>query len=106
MRRFQISVALTIALAVVASTTATVAAHNAGCVQTGNGDWVFVGSNKSSPAISANSVKSSDDPPRTGVFLDLTPQTTGDQYGARYAAEISPAVERPNNCQPGDTPAP
>ena len=26
-------------------------AHNAGCVQTGNGEWVFVGSNNNGPLV-------------------------------------------------------
>lgn len=94
-----------------ALTTAPVAAHNAGCVQTGNGDYVFVGSNKESPAVPATNPNSSFDPRehRMGVFLDLQPESPGsDQYGARFAADQgNSAVDRPvtsptdpRDCQP------
>ena len=76
-------------------------AHNAGCVQTGNGDYVFVGSNKSGPFVPEQNPNrnTTDEPGR----LDLQPENRGDQYGARHAADQgNSAVERPG--QPGCTP--
>ena len=66
-------------------------AHTAGCVQTGNGEWVFVGSNKSGPFVPEQN------PNRNAATgqLDLVPGP-GDQYGARYAADQgNSAVQRP-----------
>lgn len=118
MRYLRISLALLMVTALMALSTASVAAHNAGCVQTGNGEWVFVGSNKSSPEVpERNPMSGDDDPSRPGEnVLDLQPddpstpavESQGDQYGARYAADQGgSAVERPapTRCQPGDTPA-
>jgi hypothetical protein len=94
----RILLALPMAALILAATTATAAAHNAGCVQTGDGTWISVGSGKSSPAVAEQNPRSSDDPPRVGNFLDLTPETTGDQYGARYAVIVGSAVQHPSNC--------
>ena len=106
MRRFSVPLALLIATALMVITTASAAAHNAGCVRTGNGEWVFVGSNNSSPAVPEQNPRSSDDPPdRVGNYLDLTPDTRGDQYGVRFVAEIgNGAVQHPDNCEARETP--
>ncbi len=83
-------------------------AHNAGCVQTGNGKWVFVGSNKPGPYVSeqnphyheATPTNPNPDPRDVGR-LDLQ-EGPGDQYGARFAADQgNSAVERPSpsRCQ-------
>ncbi len=55
-------------------------AHNAGCVQTGNGAVVSVGSNKEAPVVSSHNPNS-----LPNGQLDLLPGS-GDQYGARFAA--------------------
>ena len=107
MRRFRIPLALLVTIALMALTTATVAGHNAGCVQTGNGEWVFVGSNKLSPEVPEQNPNSGPDSNRPGAnYLDLQPETQGsDQYGARFAADQgNSAVERPNNCPARGTP--
>ena len=73
-------------------------AHNAGCVQTGNGKWVFVGSNNEAPLVPEQNPNRNAE---TGQ-LDLQPGS-GDQYGARHAADRgSSAVERPSptRCTP------
>jgi hypothetical protein len=74
-----------------------VAAHNAGCVLTGNGEYTFVGSNKESPTVPEQNPSSSYDSRTDRIVLDLQPETPGsDQYGARYAADQGhSAVERP-----------
>jgi hypothetical protein len=97
MLRLRIPMALILAAAVIALTSSSVAAHNAGCVQTGSGEWVFVGSNKESPAVPEQNPNSRDDPVRGGNFLDLQPDGPGDQFGARSAADQgNSAVARPN----------
>jgi hypothetical protein len=73
--------------------------HNAGCVLTGNGTWVFVGSGNEAPLVPEQNPKQnvlggSSDLGR----LDLQPDTTGDQYGARFAVTKDSAVEHPSNC--------
>lgn len=99
-RRIRAAFALAVVLAVLAAPT--VNAHNAGCIQTGTGDWVFVGSNKDAPIVPEQN-------PNTvwegGVFrLDLQPENAGgDQYGARFAADQgTSSVERPSpsRCSP------
>ena len=116
MRYIRIPLALLMIAALMVLSTASVAAHNAGCVETGNGELVFVGSNKSSPEVPEQNPRSGDDDPaRPGTnVLDLQPddpstpavEDRGDQYGARYAADQGEsAVQRPAQCQPGDTPA-
>lgn len=102
MWRLRILVALALASSVVTLGAGTAAAHNAGCVLNGNGEYVFVGSNKESPAVPEQNPNSSYDPIRDGNFLDLQPGTPGsDQYGARYAADQGgSAVERPFGCVP------
>jgi hypothetical protein len=99
MRYVRIPVALLVTVALMALTASAVAGHNAGCVETGSGRVVTVGSGKPSPEVAEQNPRSSDDPPRQGNFLDLTPDTTGDQYGARYAADQgNSAVGRPGTC--------
>ena len=72
------------------------AAHNAGCVQTGNGDWVFVGSNKPGPYVPEQNPHYHAAPDADQGRLDLQPGP-GDQYGARFAADQgNSAVERPS----------
>lgn len=71
-------------------------AHNAGCVQTGNGKWVFVGSNKEAPLVPEQNPNRN---AGTGQ-LDLQPGP-GDQYGARFAVDQgNSAVQHPRNCTP------
>jgi hypothetical protein len=100
MSRLRILVALALASTVVTLSAAPAAAHNAGCVLTGNGEYVFVGSNNDSPTVSEQNPNSSYDPSRDANVLDLQPQTPGsDQYGTRYAADQGDsAVERPVAC--------
>ena len=70
-------------------------AHNAGCVQTGNGEWVFVGSNKSAPFVPEQNPHHHDAPDADQGRLDLQ-EGPGDQYGARFAADQgNSAVELP-----------
>ena len=71
-------------------------AHNAGCVQTGNGEWVFVGSNKSGPFVPEQNPNRNTTPGPNYGRLDLQPGP-GDQYGARHAADQgNSAVEFPS----------
>ncbi|HXG76489.1 MAG TPA: hypothetical protein VNJ53_07965 [Gaiellaceae bacterium] len=91
MRRIITLVGAAAALALLAAAPA--AAHNAGCVQTGNGEWVFVGSRKDAPLVPESNPNRN-----TDGQLDLQPGS-GDQYGARYAADQgNSAVERPASC--------
>ena len=95
MRRLMISGALAVAAVAFATTPAT--AHNAGCVQTGNGEWVFVGSNKSGPFVPEQNPNRNTTPGPDFGRLDLQPEGPGDQYGARHAADQgNSAVERPS----------
>jgi hypothetical protein len=72
------------------------AAHNAGCVQTGNGEWVFVGSNNRGPLVPEQNPNHHAAPDADQGRLDLQ-AGPGDQYGARFAADQgSSAVERPS----------
>ncbi len=97
MARLRIPIGLIVAAALMALTSVSVAAHNAGCVQTGGGAWVFVGSNNESPAVPEQNPNSRYDPVRGGNFLDLQPDGPGDQFGARSAADQgNSAVARPN----------
>ena len=97
MLRLRFPIAVIVAAALVALTSASVTAHNAGCVQTGSDEGVFVGSNKESPAVPEQNPKSSHDPARGGNVLDLQPDGSSDQFGARLAADQgSSAVTRPN----------
>jgi hypothetical protein len=100
MWRVRIALAAVLAAGTIGAGAATVSAHNAGCVQTGNGDYVFVGSNRDSPEVSPNNPNSFTVP--AGTFLDLQPESFGsDQYGARYAADQGGSrVERPVSCSP------
>ena len=61
-------------------------AHNAGCVRTGNGTWVSVGSGKFGPMVSENNPHYHTTPGPNFGRLDLQPGP-GDQYGARHAAD-------------------
>ncbi len=84
-----------------ALSTAPATAHNAGCVQTGNGEWVFVGSNKSAPFVPEQNPHYHAAPDADQGRLDLQ-EGPGDQYGARFAADQGKsAVERPSptRCQ-------
>jgi hypothetical protein len=95
MRRLIVGVL--VAAAVVIASTAPAAAHNAGCVQTGNGDWVFVGSNKSGPFVPEQNPNRNTTPGGDFGRLDLQPEGPGDQYGARHAADQgNSAVQRPS----------
>lgn len=76
------------------------AAHNAGCVTTGNGTVVSVGSEKDAPFVGAlnphrhNTIFDEKDAGNLGR-LDLV-YGPGDQYGARFAADQgNSAVQRP-----------
>jgi hypothetical protein len=76
--------------------------HNAGCVQTGNGEWVFVGSNNNGPFVPDQNPNRNEIPGPDFGRLDLQPGP-GDQYGARHAADQgNSAVERPlpTRCTP------
>lgn len=80
-----------------------VGAHNAGCVPTGTGEYVFVGSNREGPIVPLANPMSSWDPAIGNYRLDLQPHNSGDQYGARHAADVGQsAVERPapSRCTP------
>jgi hypothetical protein len=91
MRRLMLLGAI-VAAAMVPASPAT--AHNAGCVQTGTGEWIFVGSGNDGPLVPEQNPNrnTTTDPGR----LDLIPGS-GDQYGARYAADQGmSAVERPS----------
>jgi hypothetical protein len=73
------------------------AAHNAGCVQTGNGEWVFVGSGNSGPFVPEQNPNRNTTVGADYGRLDLQPDGPGDQFGARYAADQGgSAVERPS----------
>jgi hypothetical protein len=81
-------------LAMLAATPA--GAHNAGCVQTGNGDWVFVGSNMNGPCVPEQNPNRNTTPGSDFGRLDLQ-EGPGDQFGARHAADQgNSAVERPS----------
>ena len=70
-------------------------AHNAGCVQTGNGEWVFVGSNNRGPFVPEQNPHYHAAADADQGRLDLQ-EGPGDQYGARFAADQGmSAVERP-----------
>ncbi len=102
MRRLTI-IAVAVGVAAVAAVPAN--AHNAGCVQTGNGEYVFVGSNKNAPSVSENNPNTIYNPATGEYNLDLQPGP-GDQYGARYAADQgNSAVERPSpaKCTPPES---
>jgi hypothetical protein len=98
MRRLTFFAAL--AAAAVALGAPPASGHNAGCVQTGTGEWVFVGSGNGGPFVpeqnpNRNTLGGSTDLGR----LDLQPENRGDQYGARFAADQgNSAVEQPANC--------
>lgn len=92
--------ALPAVLAAVAAAPA--GAHNAGCVQTGNGDWVSVGSGKSAPFVPEGNPNRNTTPGADFGRLDLQPDGPGDQFGTRFAADRGgSAVERPNLCPSG-----
>ena len=77
-------------------------AHNAGCVQAGNGEWVFVGSNESAPLVPEQNPHYHAAADADQGRLDLQ-EGPGDQYGARFAADQgNSAVERPlpTRCTP------
>jgi hypothetical protein len=99
MRRLTLIAAAT---ALIALTPGPAAGHNAGCVQTGNGEWMFVGSNNNAPFVPEQNPNRNTIPGADYGRLDLQPGP-GDQYGARYAADQgNSAVERPlpTRCTP------
>ncbi len=90
----------TAAACALALSAAPAAAHNAGCVQTGNGDWVFVGSNNNAPYVSEQNPYHHTATAVDYGRLDLV-EGRGDQYGVRFVAEQEIAVvERPSRCTP------
>ncbi len=98
-----------IGIAAVCSVTVFVApaqAHNAGCVPTGNGTWVSVGSGKVGPDVPEQNphwhAPTSANDPDVGR-LDLI-EGSGDQYGARFAATrdgsaVVPPPPSPLTCE-------
>jgi hypothetical protein len=99
MRRLMLLGTIVVAAVVVAATPA--GAHNAGCVQTGNGDWVAVGSGEEAPFVPEQNPNRNTTVGSDFGRLDLQPEGPGDQYGARFAADQgNSAVERPNLCPP------
>jgi hypothetical protein len=99
MRRLTLIAAAT---ALIALTPGPAAGHNAGCVQTGNSEWMFVGSNNNAPFVPEQNPNRNTIPGADYGRLDLQPGP-GDQYGARYAADQgNSAVERPlpTRCTP------
>lgn len=87
--------------AVVCATALNVApagAHNTGCVITGNGGVVTVGSGKSAPLVPEQNPNYRADDDGDGGRLDLV-DGPGNQYGARFAADQgNSAVLAPRNC--------
>lgn len=93
MRRLTLFGALIAAAVALSAPPAT--GHNAGCVQTGTGEWVFVGSGNEAPMVPEQNPHYHAAADADQGRLDLQPGA-GDQYGARYAADQgSSAVERP-----------
>jgi hypothetical protein len=90
------SSALFAALVAAATLASTAAGHNAGHVILPDGTCIDVGSFKSAPYVSANNphVNTSTDPGR----LDLEPGS-GDQYGARFAADQGQTPIAPKWCE-------
>lgn len=82
----RLAVAVAMAISTVALVAGPAAAHNAGNVTTGNGTCVTVGSEKPSPVVGDGNPNQLPD-----GSLDLVPGPF-DQYGARYAADKSPAI--------------
>jgi hypothetical protein len=74
-------------------------AHNAGHLFKPDGTCVEVGSNRDAPIVGANNPNINRSATTTNQpnQLDLIPETDGDQYGARYAANQSPTL-LPGNC--------
>jgi type II secretory pathway pseudopilin PulG len=102
MRMFALLVAL-VALALMSAAGAS--AHNAGYVIV-NGECQPVGSDNPGPDVpEANPNRNTLGPDSDLGNLDLIPETPGDQYGARFAAEQSPTVYPPfsktQTCPPG-----
>src|SRR5512146_639546 len=92
MRRFAMLAGLVAALAAAAP----VSAHNAGHVILPDGSCVDVGSGKNAPYVSPSNpnVNTTTDPGR----LDLEPGS-GDQYGARFAADQGDSAVLPKFCE-------
>src|SRR5207247_1518914 len=92
MRTLALLVAL-IALALVSAGGAS--AHNAGYVIL-NGECQAVGSDNPGPDVPEQNPNRNTLGPASDLgHLDLIPDTPGDQYGARFAAEQSPAIYPP-----------
>jgi hypothetical protein len=81
---------LTFAVAFALAFATPASAHNAAHFYLPNGECHEVGSNKSAPFVGAGN------PNQNSGQLDLIPGS-GDQYGARYAADQSPQL-LPGNC--------
>lgn len=92
MRRIAMLAGLVAALAAAAP----VSAHNAGHVVLPDGSCIDVGSGKNAPYVSPNNphVNATTDPGR----LDLEPGS-GDQYGARFAADQGGSALQPKFCE-------
>jgi hypothetical protein len=86
-----------IAAAAVALSAPPAAGHNAGCVLTGNGTWVFVGSGNSAPFVPEQNPHYHAAADVDQGRLDLVPGP-GDQFGARFAVTRGSAVQHPSNC--------
>jgi hypothetical protein len=92
----RMSLAVALGAMTAASLTAGLAeAHNAAHFFLPNGTCHEVGSNREAPIVGAGNPNQSPGFNRPGQ-LDLIPGS-GDQYGARYAAERSPRL-LPGNC--------
>jgi hypothetical protein len=76
------------ALAVVGLPCGLASAHNAACVVLADGTVINVGSNREAPIVGRGA------PQLPNGQLDLIPGP-GDQYGARFAANQSPALIPP-----------
>ena len=73
-------------------------AHNWGCVQTGTGEWVPVGSETEAPLVGEGNPHYHAALDEAHGQLDLQ-EGPGDQYGTRYAADQgNSAVELPGLC--------
>ena len=88
--------ALVLAIAAAAALGSTAGAHNAGHVILGDGRCIDVGSGNAAPLVSAENphVNTTTDPGR----LDLEPGS-GDQYGARFAADQGGSAVLPRWCE-------
>lgn len=100
MKRTRTLIAVGVLAACIGPLAGTAVAHNAACVPTGSGAIVFAGSNRDAPVVSESNPNVLWDSVLGAWVLDL--QTgSGDQYGARYAADQGDShLERPTICSP------